>query len=223
MEPTFARSMRPIVTPARHPLRRAPPERREELARHLIEVIEPLLNTGATYSELSVEQIIRAGEISRATFYVYFQDKGDLLQAMARDIGAEISAAGVAWWEIGDDVTEDMLRERLRPAVGAYLRHAVLLRAVAEASAYDAKVRAAYATLMSDTIARLTEHVEDRRARGLSAAEIDSGRTATWLVWMLERGLYQAVSVAPAGDVDAWLASVARIVWGALYAQPSGP
>jgi AcrR family transcriptional regulator len=220
MERGFARSMRCIAIPARHPLHRAPPERREELARHLIDVIEPLLNAGASYSELSVEQIIRAGEISRATFYVYFQDKGDLLQAMARGIGAEISDAGVAWWEIGDAVTEETLRERLRPAVNAYLRHAVLLRAVAEASAYDAKVRAAYATLMSDTIARLTAHIEDRRARGLSTAELDPGRTATWLVWMLERGLYQAVSVAPGGDADAWLASVARVIWRSLYVEP---
>jgi AcrR family transcriptional regulator len=206
-----------MSTPVSHPLHRAQPERRNALTRHFIEVLEPLLDAGAAYSDLSVEQIIRAGEISRGTFYVYFDDKGALLQAMAQDIGQEISTAGFAWWEIGDTVTVDALREGLRPAIDAYLRHKVLLRAVSEASAYEAKVRAAYGELMSDTIANLTRHIEIRQQRTLAATGLDPGRTATWLVWMLERGLYQAVSVC-AGDVDPWLDSLTEIVWRTLYA-----
>ncbi|MEA2172173.1 MAG: TetR/AcrR family transcriptional regulator, ethionamide resistance regulator [Solirubrobacteraceae bacterium] len=201
---------------ARHPLHRAQPERRKDLTRHCVEVIEPLIAAGATYADLSVEAIIRAGGISRGTFYAYFRDKGDLLQAMASDVGEEIAAAGTAWWEIGDGVTEDELRTRMRPSVDAYLRHKVLLRAVAEAAAYDANVRAAYGELMRDTIAKLTAHIASRPARGL-----DAERTATWLVWMLERGLYQAVSVSE-DEVDAWLASAARIVWSTLYSASVG-
>jgi hypothetical protein len=38
---------------------------------------------------------------------------------------------------------------------------------------------------------------------------------------MLERGLYQAVSVSE-DEVDAWLASAARIVWSTLYSASVG-
>jgi AcrR family transcriptional regulator len=200
------------------PLRRPLPERRDQLVRHFVETIEPLLEHGATYAGLSVEQIIRAGGISRASFYGYFRDKGDLLQALAQDVNQEIAVGGDAWWGITDEtVTLEQLREGLRPAVDAYLRHTVLVRAVAEASAYDANVRGVYVELMSGTIARLAAHIEGRQQRGLIAADLDASRTATWLVWMLERGLYQAVSVSDAADVETWLDSVTRIVWSSLY------
>lgn len=206
-----------MSTLSKNPLRKAQPERREELVRHFIQAIEPVIEAGTAFTDLSVEQIIRAGGISRATFYAYFDDKGDLLRAMALGVGQDISATGIAWWDIvGDEVSEETLREGFRPAIDAYMRHRVLMRSVAEMAAYDPKVREVYGQLMRDTTEHLTVHITDRLARGLLPADTDAARTATWIVWMLERGLYQAVSVEPE-SAEAWLNSVVRIVWSALY------
>jgi AcrR family transcriptional regulator len=73
------------------------------LSRHFIEVVEPLIAGGERYADLSVERIIKAGAVSRATFYVYFQDKGDLLRAMAQDVIQDLFQAGNSWWALPPD------------------------------------------------------------------------------------------------------------------------
>jgi TetR/AcrR family transcriptional regulator, ethionamide resistance regulator len=206
-----------VAKSVRSPLQLDAPERRALLTAHFIGVVEALIEDGASYSDLSVERLIRAGGVSRATFYAYFQDKGDLLRAMAQDVANEISAAGEAWWTLPESLTQGDLREGLRPAVEAYLTHKILLRAVAETAAYDERVREAYEALMAETIRRLAAHIKKEQRAGLAHTGLDPARTATWLVWMLERGLYQVVSVAPELAVDGWVDSVTEIVWRTVY------
>src|SRR6516225_2261443 len=62
------------------------------LSRHFVSVVENLVENGVRYADLSVEAIITAGGISRSTFYVYFDDKGDLLVAMAQDVISDLLA-----------------------------------------------------------------------------------------------------------------------------------
>ncbi|WP_354700072.1 hypothetical protein DSM112329_00335 [Paraconexibacter sp. AEG42_29] len=203
---------------ARNPLRLETPERHALLTAHFVRVVEELIEAGESYSDFSVERLIRAGDVSRATFYSYFESKSGLLQAMVKDITSEISQAGFAWWDAPSSMTRDDLREALRPSVLAYLEHKTLLRAVAEAAAYDEDIRATYGALMTDTIARLGAHIAAGQADGSVAAELDQEHTATWVVWMLERGLYQSVSLAESGAVDRWVESLTDIIWRTLYA-----
>ena len=193
-------------------------ERRIILVRALIEAIEPIIDAGTPYAALSVERIIRAVGVSRATFYSYFKDKGDLLRAMAEDLTADIGEGSEAWWRLADNAGRDELREALRPAIDAYLQHRILIRAVAETAAYDDHVRETYGALMSQTIDHLSAHITGQQARGLAAPELDPERTATWLVWMLERGFYQAVSIADPDAVEPWVESLTDLIWRMVYA-----
>jgi len=206
-----------VAKPARNPLQLAAPERRALLTTHFVGVVEALIEDGASYSELSVERLIRAGGVSRATFYAYFQDKGDLLRGMAQDVANEISEAGEAWWSLPESLAKDDLREGLRPAVDAYLRHKILLRAVAETAAYDERVREAYEALMAEATRRLAAHVRKEQRAGIAHPGLEPVRTATWLIWMFERGLYQVVSLAPEKAVKGWIDSVTEIVWRTVY------
>lgn len=201
----------------RNPLRLESPERLAILTTHFVGVVEELIEAGEAYSDLSVERLIRAGGISRATFYSYFESKVGLLQAMVKDVTGEISEAGFAWWDASPEMQRDELREVLRPSLLAYLKHKTLLRAVAEAAAYDEDARAAYGALMTDTAIRLAAHIRAGQKDGSIAPELDPDHTATWLVWMLERGLYQSVSVAKPREVTRWLESLTDIIWRTLY------
>jgi len=203
--------------PVRNPLQVPPAERRAVLTAHFVTVVESLIAGGESYSDLSVERLIRAGGVSRATFYAYFQDKGDLLRAMAQEVTGAISEAGYAWWNAPAALTRESLREALRPSVLAYLEHKILLRAVAEAAAYDDRVREAYEALMGETIARLTAYLAEEQAAGRAHPGLDALQTATWLVWMFERGLYQVVSAAEEDAVEGWIESVSDVVWRTLY------
>jgi AcrR family transcriptional regulator len=188
------------------------------LSRHFIAVIEPLLEAGERYADLSVEQIITAGGISRSTFYVYFDDKGDLLGAMAQHVTADLIGVGHHWWELAGDASRDELREALRPPIDTYRSHTTILGAVVETAAYDARVKTQQQTLIDEVVASLTRHIEQHQRQGSAAPELDAKRTAQWLIWMIERGLYELVSPAADAEAERLLEAVTDVVWRTLYA-----
>lgn len=202
---------------ATSPLQRTPDERRALLARHFVAVVEPLLEAGDAYADLSVESLITAGGISRSTFYAYFEDKGDLLSAMAADVTAELFEAGRSWWDFPDDGDKAALREALRPALETQRRHRAILGAVADTAAYDARVRAQHARLVSEVAGNLATHVRGAQRRGTACSDLDAARVARWLIWMHERGLHQLVTPAADAEAAKLLDALTDIVWRTLY------
>jgi len=68
-------------------------ERRDQIRHALLDAVEQLLEEGESFTELSVERLVSRAQISRSTFYVYFEDKGDLLSAWLTEIISELTAA----------------------------------------------------------------------------------------------------------------------------------
>src|SRR5919109_2975176 len=94
--------------------------RREAIRDRLLEVIQTLLDEGESFTEISVERMVQAAGMSRSTFYVYFEDKGDLLRAWFGEIEAEIAEAVTGWWEIDGSATREDLRGALERVVLVY-------------------------------------------------------------------------------------------------------
>ncbi|MGH2584786.1 MAG: TetR/AcrR family transcriptional regulator [Dehalococcoidia bacterium] len=113
------------------PLDRSYLERRELTARRLLPAIERLLETD-TYIEISVEQLVGEADISRSTFYNYFEDKGDLLRTLTADVMGAITDATRVWWMLPPEASKEGLREALGHLFDSYSPHAPLMRAVAD-------------------------------------------------------------------------------------------
>lgn len=200
------------------PLQVTASDRRELLSGRLIEIVEPLVVEAGGYADLSVERMIRAGGISRSTFYAYFDDKADLLGAMARHVVADVLDSGDSWWGLPHDAGRDELREALRPPLDAYRAHSTLLGAVVEAAAYDAGAREQLGRLVGGAADALAGHIRKCRRAGSAAPELDPDEAARWLIWMIERGLYQLVSPADDREAERLLDTLTDLVWRALYA-----
>lgn len=197
-------------------------ERRAHLSRAFIDVVERLLDDGRAFGDLSVGELIEAAGVSRATFYRYYDDKGDLLQALGDRVVGEVEAGGRAWWELAPKATMADLRAALVPSVKAYRQHRVILGAVIETAGSDPRVRDQHIRLINGTIDALAQHIEGEQAVGRAAPSLDPARTATWLVWMLERGLYQVVAPASRAEADRMVDAVAEVIWRTLYAGYRG-
>jgi TetR/AcrR family transcriptional regulator, ethionamide resistance regulator len=187
------------------------------LSRHFVSVVEDLVENGLTYADLSVEAIITAGGISRSTFYVYFEDKGDLLVAMAGDVIGDLLADGASWWELPVDATREDLHKALRVPIDTYRKHRTILGTVAETAAYDPRVREQQRKLIDQVVAALTTYIGDAQRAGVADVHLDAGRTAPWLIWMIERGLYQLVGAADDEEVESQLDALTEIVWRVVY------
>jgi TetR/AcrR family transcriptional regulator, ethionamide resistance regulator len=193
------------------------PERRSMLSRHFVGIVEQLIANGATYADLSVESIITAGGIARSTFYVYFADKGDLLVAMAQDVIGDLVATGPAWWNLPVDASRADLHEALRVPIDSYRTHSTVLGIVAETAAYDPRVREQQQSLIDQVVESLARYITDAQSAGSADADLDPWRTAKWIIWMLERGLYQLAGSADAEETGRQLEALTDIIWRVIY------
>ena len=75
-------------------------ERREQIERRLLDATERLMRDGASFTELSVDRLSTEAGMSRASFYIYFEDKGHLLRRLAGQVFTDLAnapSAGGAW------------------------------------------------------------------------------------------------------------------------------
>ena len=72
-------------------------QRREQMERRLLEATERLMRNGASFTELSVDRLSTEAGISRASFYIYFEDKGHLLRRLAGQVFADLAESADRW------------------------------------------------------------------------------------------------------------------------------
>src|SRR6201987_4476517 len=137
------------------------------LSRHFVSVVENLVENGVRYADLSVEAIITGGGISRSTFYVYFEDKGDLLVAMAQDVIGDLVSDGASWWELPVDATREDLHKALRVPIDTYRKHRTIRGPAAETAAYAPRVREQQQTLVAQVVDALTTYIGDAQRAGV--------------------------------------------------------
>lgn len=193
-------------------------KRRETIVARVLEAVEALLEeTGTTYTELSVERLVSEAGMSRSTFYVYFEDKGDLLVALTGDVIQQLLTAGQVWWDQPATATRDDVRDALDGIMELYTRHRVVLMAVIEVSSYDEAVRETFADMMQENVQGMAAHIRRGQKEGFVHPDLDARRTAAWLVWMAERGFYQLIDPATPRSRQALVVALNEIIWNVLY------
>ena len=205
----------PSVTRTSHSSRA---ERRDQLRDRLLHAVEKMLADGESYTELSVERLASEAGVSRSTFYVYFEDKGELLRAWFVEIFEQVGGAARQWYGLPAQFTRDELRAALDHVVGTYRPHTMLMSAVVDASGYDPSVRELVATMMNRNVASLRKHIREGQKAGTVDPSLPAAETAAWLTWMAERAFHQLVRGASDAEVDKLVDAYTAIIWNTLYA-----
>jgi len=198
--------------------------RREALERGLLAATEELLEEGAAYADLSIEQITARAGVSRTVFYGCFRDKRDLLMRAARDMTDPLVARAEEF--VGrpaepDEVLEELARGTLALALRFARQHAPLFRAVVEASTYDETVARYLRGVIDRLIGPVAQRFEkqQRAGRALPLAPLAG---ASVLVGMVLQALYAQVS-RDTGIGDEDLVETLATVWlRAVYGETSG-
>ena len=135
--------------------------------------------------------MVRTG-LSRPAFYAYFRDRYDLVTRLLEGVGGLLFALDWRWLSGGEDGSEarEVLGDALRAGSQAFVEYGPVLRAIADAAGYDARVEEVY---RYGLIERLVNAVADRISRdveaGISPSDLDPSETARALVLMTERYL----------------------------------
>ncbi|VVJ19164.1 Uncharacterised protein [Amycolatopsis camponoti] len=175
-------------------------DRRAELERRLFAATEELVAEGAGFTELSVERLAAAAGISRSTFYVHFEDKGDLVRRLATTVLAELRDVSSTWWETAEHADPAGLTEAVTAIVAVYRRRAAAFTIITETAAYDPTVADEVRTLMGSIITATRDAIDRGQAAGVMRPVLPA-ETAAVLTWMVERAGYQLIRGSePAND-----------------------
>jgi AcrR family transcriptional regulator len=193
-------------------------QRRDEIRLKMLSAVEEMLTEGETFTELSVERLVARAGVARSTFYVYFEDKGELLRAWLDDISGELDAIAKRWWSLDADAQREDLHEALGAIVATYRPHTALMAAAFDAAAYDLAVRESVMELIGHNSAGLRKHIRTGQRDGFIDPNLPANEVALWLTWMAERGLHQLVRGADDATFAKVLEGYTAIIWNTLYA-----
>jgi AcrR family transcriptional regulator len=170
--------------------------------------------------EVTVIAIMARTTLSRKSFYVYFRDRADLLASLVAPLRVEADAALQRWREATDSVPAG--RAALRSAALLYLRHGVILRALAEASQRDADATRVWRQVIEPVVAVAAQTIADATAAGESYG-LDPEPTARALVSMNVHYFFEQLVGNPSADIDATTATITAIWERTIYLRQPVP
>jgi AcrR family transcriptional regulator len=192
--------------------------RRREVASALLEAAKPLFAEGERFAEISIARLCEEADISRTTFYVYFDEgKPELLRAWFEDVMDELEGISEAWWKLDGTSRRDDLRTVITEIAGAYHRHADALAAVFEAALFEESL----AKLVDEVLERNASILESHLRRGQENGWVDPAlpahESAQWLMMLLERAQLRIVQHVGPAELQMLIEAETELLWNMLY------
>ena len=138
---------------------------REEAEREILDAAAALL-AEAPFEELTVSGVMARTTLSRKSFYVYFDDRYELLTRMVEPLRTRGDAVMRRWVE-GDPLETG--RATIRGIATLYAEHGLVLRALADAARRHPEARRVWEQFTEPVIALIAYRLQE---------EVDAGRIA---------------------------------------------
>ncbi|MBS0370559.1 MAG: TetR/AcrR family transcriptional regulator [Proteobacteria bacterium] len=132
----------------------------------LLAATERLIEQGQGFATLTVEQLASEAGIARATFYLHFADKGELVAQLMGRLTQEIVGSAGDWFEARGQSGPQTVKQALVGIISTFRKLHAILAAVEATKAQDETV----ARLHREMMARLCE----RSRRAVAAVKQDS-------------------------------------------------
>ena len=198
---------------------RARPGRRDEVQEKLLAALEKQLEGGTSLADVKVSDLATQAGISRATFYIHFQDKVDLIEEWLLETVKVLYEVSNAWYSASPDLSRDQLRELLGAVFDAYRERLILMSAMHETALYDEALRAEFAEAFELHISALADHIKSGQRAGVIDSGLSARETAEWLVSMMERVPVQVGRDAGKRENEAHVEAATGVIWSTLYAE----
>lgn len=198
--------------------------RRSELAQAMLAAATTLFANGERFAEISLARLCEEADISRTTFYAYFDEgKPELLRVWFEDVMEELEGVSEAWWKLGGSSRRDDLRAVITEIASAYHRHADALAAVFETALSEPSL----SELVDDVLERNATNLEAHLARGQAEGWVDQSlppaEGAQWLMMLLERAQLRLVQGVTPVELQLLIEAETEVVWNVLYLGSGEP
>jgi AcrR family transcriptional regulator len=194
--------------------------RRADTEQRILDGTIELLDSGASLAGLSVNRIVEAAGVSRATFYLHFTDKRALVGRLAETELHEFQRATVSFLS-GPAAGRDELAVTVDELVSLWRDQAGVLSSLIELAEYDSDSREAWQAVIHAIAASIAPAIRERRP------ELDEPLVLTLaeiIAWTGERALHQMVG-RDASDAQArtTAAGLTEAIWRIVEPATSLP
>ena len=190
--------------------------RREATQTAILDATRRLLIDGERFPTLSMERVALEAGVSRATLYLHFVDKKDILGRLADQVmeqrfslGAELLADP----DIGRDAFDRVVAE----LVDRWIRDARLLDAIIQLAEEDDHMRSVWTTAINE-LGNMGAELMDRRWGGGPSSHRDAHTIGQALAWMFERSTHQLTR--DPSRRDEVVGAIAEVLWRVFDYQP---
>ena len=186
----------------------------------IVDAFERLLARGESFTTISVEKLANEAGIVRATFYLHFRNKGELVGHLMKNVSKELRGAALATLNQGGKFGRAEFQSFMRNAVEIHFKHRSAIRAMVEVSAYDPKVAKIYQEFWQTQAADTRVVLERLKSKGQAHPQAVP-EIADMLTWTAERSCTQMLEDADSIERRQEVADMlTHVVWNAL-AKPA--
>jgi len=161
----------------------------------ILEAAEHLLRAGSV-RDLTLARVMARSKLSRPSFYVYFENRAELVLRLAERFSEEIGSNLRHWYETKGDPLAT-LRDALREVARLSARHGHLARALFEASSQDPKLDRIYRRLVGDSARMIARRIRRDIKAGLIRPGLNPEEVGLALTLMDERYIIERLKIEP--------------------------
>lgn len=186
----------------------------------LVEAFERLLSRGENFTTISVEQLAREAGVARATFYLHFRNKGQLVSHAMQAVQLELKAAARARLKKSGSYGRAEFQAFMREVVEILFQHRHAVWAMNEVSAYDPEVQAVFTEFMARRTAEIQRTLDQLARQGTAHPAAPAG-LALMLAWTIERSFGKMLGEnSPLDERSALADMLTHVIWNALSTAP---
>ena len=183
-------------------------ETRDKLLRVARDVFEEDGFDGA-----SISRIVESANVSRGTFYLYFESKEDIFRTLATELLTQV----VELQRPLDKLEPiDTIRSSIRGFIAYYRDHARLMAVLEQVATHDPSFRTLRRDMRRGVAERAVRFIASLQRRGTVPATVDPRYAATALTGMIDRFAYVWLVLEEEFDEDEVVETLTRLWYQAI-------
>ncbi|MGW2104119.1 TetR/AcrR family transcriptional regulator [Streptomyces olivaceoviridis] len=185
----------------------------------VMSTLERLLDSGESFSEISVQRILEEAGVSRATFYAHFHSKSDVLVRLTDELRESLLTLARQW---DPGAGADRFARFFEEVIKIHRAHQGVLTAVREAASYDSAVGDFYTADLEGFDEAVLRTLLSEQAAGATPADLDAVAASRIIVWGGAQAIAHHIRVDDGSGDAVFARELARIWWHGAYRRPAG-
>lgn len=210
----------PRIEPRPTRARRAKPgaQPKASIEDRLLAAMERLLEKGQRFSSVSVEQLTQEAGLARATFYLHFRDKSELVVRLMSHVTEELIASTGNWLGNSEVAQHKDLQQAMVGVVHTFKKHQAILAAVSDTASHDPDVAHLYQAMIDQISEQSRRALATVKRNGLSRPDATND-VADELSGMLVTYCAQNVGKRDGAELDRLAKALGYIAASAVFSD----